>query len=230
MHSELKNETRHTWAKDDISLINNNSDISTQSASRMMAVLNAIRYISNNNIKGDIVECGVYLGITPFLCATECKKLNDNRHIWSYDTFEGIQEEDIVDNDIDFNNKHAKEWFNDREGMWCVCSIEDVKKNVQRANYPEELLHYIEGPVQETIPKFMPEAISFLRLDMDLEIPTRHAINFLWDRVTKYGIIQVDDYGYFKGVKDVIDEFVANKHVYIHEIDYTGISIIKIEE
>ena len=230
MHSELKNETRHTWARDDISLINSNSDISTQSASRMMAVLNAVRYISNNNIKGDIVECGVYLGITPFLCATECKKLNDNKHIWSYDTFEGIQEEDIGDNDIDHNNKHAKEYFDDSNGKWCACSLENVKKNVQRANYSEELLHYIKGPVQETIPKFMPESISFLRLDMDLDIPTRHAINFLWDRVTKYGIIQVDDNGYFKGVKDVIDEFVANKHVYIHEIDYTGISIIKFED
>ena len=124
----------------------------------------------------------------------------------------------------------AKEYFDSKEGKWCVCSIEDVKKNVRRANYSEELLHYIEGPVQETIPKFIPEAISFLRLDMDLAIPTRHAINFLWERVTKYGIIQVDDYGYFKGVKDVIDEFVANKHVYIHEIDYTGISIIKFED
>ena len=100
LHSEFEHMFRHTWTTSDKDLLKKNADISTQSTSRMIAVLEAVRYISNNNIKGDIVECGVYLGITPFLCATECKKLNDNRHIWSYDTFEGIREIDIGNNDI----------------------------------------------------------------------------------------------------------------------------------
>lgn len=222
------------WPPDDKKLISKYKTISTQSYIRMISVLNVIRYITKNKINGDIVECGVYKGITPVLCAIECLKLNNMKHIWSYDTYEGVPSEDITEEDMyeadDGSNKHAKTWLEERNNEWCKCSLSQVEKNVKKTNYPDELLYFIKGKVQDTIPAHIPDQISFLRLDMDLGEPTKHALNFLWDKLNINGVLQIDDYGFFKGVRNVIDEFFSDKHVYIHGIDMTAIGIIKLKK
>jgi len=222
------------WPPNDKKLISKYKTISTQSYIRMISVLNVIRYITKNKINGDIVECGVYKGITPVLCAIECLKLNNMKHIWSYDTYEGVPSEDITEEDMyeadDGSNKHAKTWLEERNNEWCKCSLSQVEKNVKKTNYPDELLYFIKGKVQDTIPAHIPDQISFLRLDMDLGEPTKHALNFLWDKLNINGVLQIDDYGFFKGVRNVIDEFFSDKHVYIHGIDMTAIGIIKLKK
>ena len=47
----------------------------------------AIRYILENNIDGDIVECGVESGTFEYIWITELMKNNTTRDIYLYDTF-----------------------------------------------------------------------------------------------------------------------------------------------
>ena len=42
-------------------------------------------------------------------------------------------------------------------------------------------------------------------------------------------IVQIDDYNSFGGVHKVVDEFFHDKFIYKQEIDYTAITILKME-
>ena len=69
-----------------------------------------IDYIENNNIEGDIVECGVWKGGSSMLMAlTLIAKGNTSRKIYMYDTYEGMSEP--TKEDITVLNENASEWF-----------------------------------------------------------------------------------------------------------------------
>ena len=40
--------------------------------------------------------------------------------------------------------------------------------------------------------------------------------------------LHIDDYNMFNGVHQVVDEFIKDKPHYMHEIDYTAVSIVKL--
>lgn len=47
----------------------------------------AVNYILDKNIEGDIIECGVLSGNYEAIWITELQKRNQKRHIYLYDTF-----------------------------------------------------------------------------------------------------------------------------------------------
>lgn len=51
----------------------------------------------------------------------------------------------------------------------------------------------------------------------------------LYDRIADGGVLIVDDYGHFKGAKDAVDEFFAERGLFpfLHRIDYTARLVIK---
>ena len=81
----------------------------------------------------------------------------------------------------------------------------------------------IKGKVEETIPKHIPEQISLLRLDTDFYESTKHELIHLYPRLSKYGILIVDDYGHWSGAKKAVDEYFKNKsHIFLHTISNNG--------
>jgi O-methyltransferase len=60
--------------------------------------------------------------------------------------------------------------------VWAIASLPDVKKNMVQTGYPARLLHYVEGMVEETLPKTAPERIALLRLDTDWYESTKHEL------------------------------------------------------
>jgi DNA-binding LacI/PurR family transcriptional regulator len=63
--------------------------------------------------------------------------------------------------------------------------------------------------VQVTVPAQAPEQIALLRLDTDWYESTRHELMHLYDRVTPGGVIIIDDYDYWEGSRQAVDEFIA---------------------
>ena len=55
----------------------------------------------------------------------------------------------------------------------------------------------------KTLPDFLKRInnlkISFLHLDLDVYEPTKFVLNKLYNRVSKNGVILIDDYGQIKG-------------------------------
>ena len=161
------------------------------------------------------------------------------RDLWLYDTFEGMTdptEEDIRARD----GLSAAEKFDaartaypqDRsDWFWAEASLEDVRANLSSTGYPDELINYVEGPVETTIPGTVPEQIALLRLDTDWYESTRHELEHLYPRLAVGGVLIIDDYGHWQGARRAVDEYLAatGARLFLSRIDYTGRLAVKLE-
>ncbi len=193
-----------------------------------------IKYILQHDIAGDIVECGVWKGGMMQFAALLLKKLGDeSRNLYLYDTYSGMPEPG--DYDFDWDNNSAKETYNyhQQKGLkWGYGgSLDDVKNNLFSTGYPQEKIYFIEGLVEETIPKIIPKSISILRLDTDFYDSTKHELNELYPLLNIGGILIIDDYGYYKGSRKATDEYIADNKVKIllHRIQSSVYQGVKIE-
>ena len=177
------------------------------SLKRMEKLYGSIIYINKNNIEGDYVECGVYKGGSVMNMALTQLNYPKKVHIHLYDTFEGMTPQ--TEFDVNHMGVSASRILrNPRKN--CVCSLEQVQKNVSLAHYPEEFLHYHKGDVALTLKKDIPEKISLLRLDTDWYESTKLELEVLYPRLVKGGILILDDYGYWKGARKATDDYFAS--------------------
>lgn len=242
MHSELTGVFRPHWAPAVHRRIRAIDRISTMSTSRAHAIFEAISHVDRCGIPGDVVECGVYMGGNIALFACDLWDRSMDRDIWAYDTFSGVPASELETIDTERSTDRppgtplTQRYRDDR---WCSCDLQRVRENVRDAvrdifdgmddiSAVIDPIRYIAGSVLDTIPDTMPDAISFIRLDMDIAKPTKHVLEHLWPRISVGGVMHIDDYQSFNGVHQVVDEFLAGKPAYMQEIDYTAVSIVRI--
>jgi len=177
----------------------------------------AVRYLAQNRIDGDIVECGTWRGGQGMIAALTLLDAGDtSRDIYLFDTFEGMTaptDEDVCLED----GMHARQLLEahsdgDRtHNAWSVADEDDVWRGMRSTGYPAERIHLVPGRVEDTIPAGAPAAIALLRLDTDWYESTRHELVHLWDRVVPNGIVVIDDYDYWSGSRQAVDEFFATR-------------------
>jgi hypothetical protein len=201
------------------------------SVERMFALWSAARHVVNAGVAGDVVECGVWKGGSSMLAALALASAGDRaRHLWLFDTFEGMSEPTA--DDVDFAGRAARrEWDEARrkgEG-WCASPLAEVRAALAATGTAPERLHFVAGKVEESIPREMPAAIALLRLDTDWYESTRHELKHLWPRLAHGGVLIVDDYGHWAGARRAVDEFLAAERppLLLDRIDYTGRIAIK---
>ena len=74
-----------------IELIKTGFPYTMTSSERIGALSDAVKYIIQNNIEGDFVECGVWKGGSTLAMALTLEKSGIvNRKLFLYDTFEGM--------------------------------------------------------------------------------------------------------------------------------------------
>ncbi len=185
-----------------------------EGAETTYSLFHNIKYIVENAIPGDIVECGVWRGGCSMLMALALKYFGDtNRQLYLYDTYDGMTEPDDID--IDFDGVSQKKvWLEGQKGNGKMAfggTAEHVKTNMQQTSYPESQMHFIAGDVCDTIPGTMPESIALLRLDTDWYKSTLHELTHLYPLLTPGGVLIIDDYGWCKGARQATDEFFATQ-------------------
>lgn len=173
-----------------------------------------------DEIPGDIVECGVFLGGSIMTMMHTLRKYGKKTPVWLFDTFDGVPMPE--DHEIDIYGNNLREYYiNNKliagESNWCYSDLETVKDNINTVGY-EGQVHFIKGLVEDTIPLNGPEHISILRIDVDLAGPTLHILEHFYDRVSPGGHIIFDDYGYFIETQKVIDNFLSDKDMPVHSI------------
>lgn len=183
-----------------------------ESAEAPWALYKAVEHIVRHRIEGDLVECGVWRGGSMMLACSTMVHLGDtSRHVYLYDTFSGMPRPDAVDVAWDGTPAmnawaaHAAQGTNWGYGG----SVDMVRQVLGLSHYPEDRMIFVEGLVEETIPAVMPERISLLRLDTDFYASTLHELRHLYPRLVSGGILIIDDYGYFRGAKQAVDEYFA---------------------
>jgi O-methyltransferase len=143
-------------------------------------VLNHKNNISQ--IKGDIVECGVWRGgFSIFLAKTFPKKT-----VWVCDSFEGFQPLE----------KARFEYPSERHtpGVDIAVSLEQVKENFKLYGLEEsKKIVFLKGFVQDTLPNAGIKQISLLRVDVDAYSATLEVLEELYDKVQSGGYIVFDD-------------------------------------
>ncbi|ARF77112.1 methyltransferase [Kitasatospora albolonga] len=180
------------------------------SPERLNAFILATRYIARHNIPGDIVECGVWRGGSMQACARTLLSVGETeRELHLFDTYEGMTPPTAED--LRRDGRPAQELL-DAQGkdrpIWAVASLEDVQAGFEQVPYPKERVHYVRGPVEDTVPGQAPEQISILRLDTDWYASTRHELEHLYPRLVSGGVLLIDDYGYWQGSRQAVDEFL----------------------
>jgi O-methyltransferase len=194
------------------------------SAERIASLCNAVRYLVKNNIKGDIVECGVWRGGSTMAAIDTLIKAGDTaREVYLYDTFEGMPEPSELDK-ASFTGTSAAELLEQNPDVKCVSTLDEVQHNVGSLKYPAKLVHYVKGKVEETIPGTIPAKIALLRLDTDWYESTAHELKHLYPLLVPGGVIIIDDYGHWEGARKAVDEYIANNKLplLLNRIDYTG--------
>ena len=203
------------------------------SLERLYGLIKAVDYIEDNQIKGDVVECGVWRGGSTMAAAFRLlAKGTSDRDLWLYDTFEGMPAP--TENDFSKRSGMAQKTFDETKlsetsSDWCHSPIEMVQDHLSQTNYPAERLHYVKGMVEDTIPAQLPGQIALLRLDTDWYESTKHELEHLYSLLVPGGVLIIDDYGHWEGCRKAVDEFFAatDAKPLLSRLDYTGRIAIK---
>jgi O-methyltransferase len=195
---------------------------------RIASLCNAVKYLVDNKIEGDFVECGVWRGGSTMAAIDTLLKAGDkSREIYLYDTYEGMSEP--TEHDKVFTGTGAEELMNttdknDPTSVWCYSTIDEVQKNVGSLNYPAGKVHFVKGKVEDSIPQTLPGKIALLRLDTDWYESTAHELKHLYPLLVPGGVIIIDDYGHWEGARKAVDEYIAAEKLplLLNRIDYTG--------
>jgi O-methyltransferase len=193
-------------------------EITLASELNLWSIYQSLKYIKNENVRGDIVECGVYNGNTLAFIGEIVDELKLKKKIWGYDTFDGFIKSYYTDYDIDFKTRKKVNYVPSN----IYYSLDEVKNNIIKNNKTNfEKYTLIKGDILETlnIKDNLPNKISFLRLDTDIYKTTLKQLEILYEKLTPGGILHIDDYGICPGVKTAVDNFFSNESIWLHRVD-----------
>jgi O-methyltransferase len=197
------------------------------SPERGYALHQAILHLVRHNIAGSIVEWGVWRGGSMMLAALTLIEASDTtRDLYLFDTFAGMVRPSSTDRRAEDEASAADllEEADRSTHLWAVASLEEVRAAMTATNYPLERVHFVQGRVEETVPKNAPEQIALLRLDTDWYESTKHELIHLTPRLVGGGILIIDDYGYWVGVRKAVDEYLeeCQRPILLNRIDNPG--------
>jgi O-methyltransferase len=220
-------------APEDRRIIERATPYTMTSAARVQAVIDAVRYCEERGIAGGFAECGVWRGGSVLAMILTLEELGAQpRDIHLYDTFEGMT------NPSEADGAALAGWLDTQDGdgrAWPelfgadVFSEDGVRQTLLGTGYPAEKLHFVRGPVEETIPAHLPGELALLRLDTDWYESTKHELEHLYPLLTDGGVLIIDDYGHWEGARRAVDEYFAShgRPLLLNRIDYTGRVAIK---
>lgn len=202
------------------------------SPARLAALCDAVAHVVRYRVPGDFVECGVWKGGSSMAAALRLMQLGDvGRDLYLFDTFEGMTEPTEFDRSgsSGFSATTMLKAAPSQSKLVARAGLDEVKANMSATGYPVDRIHFVQGPVEETLPEQAPETIAALRIDTDWYESTRHELVTLYPRLSRGGLLIIDDYGDWQGARRAVDEFIDRMDlpVFLHRIDHTGRLVVK---
>lgn len=234
--AEGPSESLGTLSETDREIVSRALPYTMTGVARLQAVVDSVRYCVARELPGAFAECGVWRGGSVVAMILTLRQLElDDREIYLYDTFEGMTEP--TEHDVSPLDPPAlADWEEARrrgEQPWVevfgpeLFSEESVRETLRSTGYPEERLHLVRGPVEETLPGNAPDTLALLRLDTDWYESTRHELLHLYPRLCDGGVLIIDDYGHWEGARRAVDEYFGDRPLLLNRIDYTGRVAVK---
>lgn len=222
----------------DLAMVERAQPYSMTPPARLVAVMDAVEYVTSRGVPGAFVECGVWLGGSVLMMILTLQRLGlDDRDVYLYDTFEGMTEPTAVDTspfdgaatDIwqqaSASGQRAFDYLFSPE----MFRLDKVQEVIHATGYPRERVHFVVGPVEETVPGTAPDEIAVLRLDTDWYGSTHHEMVHLYPRLSRAGVLIIDDYGHWEGARRAVDEYLASsgETLLLSRIDYSARIAVK---
>jgi len=186
---------------------------------RLRALYRAVRHVVEREILGDVVECGSAAGGSAFLMALTLKRLGSTRAVWMFDTFDGLPAPTRDDPDWETANRYTGS---------CRATLDEVTELAERLGIRDHC-RFVKGRFQDTLATAPIGAVSVLHIDGDWFESVKVCLVALYDRVSPGGLIQIDDYGHWKGARKAVDQFLAQRPIPspLRRVDYTGRQLVK---
>lgn len=180
------------------------------------------------DLPGDIVELGVYRGATLMSWANflEIRNMGDRqKQIFGFDNFKGIISLDEKDGAEDERvGKTIKGYDSSvfKKALEDAISIYDEDRFISYK--PRVIL--VEGDIEESVPRFIKEnpglRISLLHFDCDVYKPTKIALENLWPKVVRGGVVLFDEYAMrpWEGESAAVDEYFKDKKIKMQKFNW----------
>ena len=162
------------------------------------------------NIPGDIIECGVFKGVS-FLFWLKCLKIflpNSTKKVIGFDMFSGFPKDLKIE-----EKKSAKKYV--KQSDFNGINPQKLSKLATKI-LPEEHHELIVGNLNKTSKDYVKKnygfKISLLHLDLDTYAGTKSSLENFFPLMSKGGIIILDEYGKRGwGETQAVDDFFKNK-------------------
>ncbi len=168
--------------------------IRRQKITRLLAQYEIFKQILD--VKGSIIECGVYRGFGLMAWAqlsAILEPVNLTRRIYGFDTFEGFPSIHGKDRSKLARIEAGAFYANSYDELIDLAKVYDSNRFL--GHIPK--VELIKGDASKTIPEFIEShqhlVVSLLFLDFDLYEPTRTAIENFYPRMPKGAIIAFDE-------------------------------------
>ncbi len=170
----------------------------------------------SSKIPGCIIECGVFKGASLIRFATFLKLLKSNKKIIAFDTF-GKHTTTKISSDHKRRKtilSQGKESISEKQ-LTNILKRKGLEKNIQ----------LIKGDITETVPRYLklnPKLkISLLNLDVDFYEPSISILKNFYPKLSKSGILMLEDYGIWDGETMAVNEYFGDKKIKIRKFPFS---------
>ena len=182
-----------------------------------------------SEIPGDIVELGVYRGASLMSWANflEIRSMGDRaKQVIGFDNWSGF-------NDFDEKDGAPDEKFDKVVGGYDGGAFREILLDAIKIFDEDRFIPYkpriilVDGDIEKTVPEFIEKnpglRVSLLHIDCDMYQPTKVALEALWPRLVKGGVIVLDDYGIrpWEGESAAVDEYFESLQVEIKRFEWS---------
>jgi predicted O-methyltransferase YrrM len=178
---------------------------------RLRKLAELAKRIDEMETPGDIVECGTCNGGSGALLARSAIASPFGRRIFLLDSFEGLPTPGELD------GPEAREWAGA-----CGATVENVRSVLRESGVPEGRVKIVKGWFQDTLPRLEVESIALLHVDADWYDSVRLVLRCLYDKIEPGGFVVLDDYGYWKGCRRAVHEFLDERGIDVALVDVDG--------
>ena len=187
---------------------------------RLLSLQRCVEKVIDEDIAGDLVECGVWRGGACILMRAILSAYGDEkRSVWLADSFLGVPPPDAENYGADRGIRL------DLNADILAVSEADVKKNFERYGLLDERVRFLPGWFKDSLPGAPIDQIALLRLDGDLYESTIQALDALYPRLSNGGFCIVDDYHNIDACSQAVTDYRERHQITaeIKDIDGSGV-------
>jgi hypothetical protein len=199
---------------------------------------NLKRFLAHTNlfqqtlsVPGDIAELGVYrgLGLMTWANLLEAFCLGDRtKTVFGFDNWTGFTQFSTEDGAEKKESGKTVGGFDPADFKRELLNAIEIYDNDRFVPWKPRI-KLIDGDITQSVPSFLKEnpgvRFSLVHFDCDLYEPTHAALNAIWPKVARGGVVIFDEYGIhdWPGETAAVDQFLADKpNLQLRTFDWTN--------